>query len=218
MTSRQEKLRQHRCHDTLRSRCFAWGCSHYDHRLDLRYAHLKTALFAGLRGRVLEIGAGAGVNLHYFTEQVEFLAVEPNPHMRKYLHRAAQEAGLKVQIQAGCAEALPIEDNTIDTVISTLVLCSVDDPQQALAEVRRVLKPGGQFCFIEHVAAPEGTFQNRLQHLTAPLWRFFGDGCNPHRKTGAAIEHAGFGQVDYRHEQIPGVRLVSPHIVGFAKK
>ena len=119
-------------------------------------AERKRRLLGGLKGVVVEIGPGAGANLPYLKGDIGWIGVEPNPYARPYLERAAREAGVAFEVRGGNAERLPVTDASADAVIGTLVLCSVADVTTALREIRRVLKPGGRFVFIEHVAAPAG--------------------------------------------------------------
>jgi ubiquinone/menaquinone biosynthesis C-methylase UbiE len=115
----------------------------------------------------------------------------------------------------GSAERLPLEAASADAVIGTLVLCSVADVAAALREIRRVLKPGGRFVFIEHVVAPAGTWRWRLQRWVRPLWRVIADGCHPDRDTLSAIRAAGFARVEAEQFLAPA-GLVAPHIAGIA--
>jgi len=156
----------------LGSHIHAWVLAHLGVRYERMVADRKRALFAGLDGSVLEIGPGTGPNLVYYPPGIRWLGVEPNPYMVPYLRTAAARAGLPVDLRPGMAERLPAEDNSMDTVVSTLVLCSVHDPDGVLREIRRVLKPGGQFLFLEHVAAPPG---RPSSHAGGPLGGTHGD-------------------------------------------
>lgn len=177
----------------------------------------KRALLADLRGNVLEIGPGGGPNLSYYRADVTWVGVEPNPYMHPYLLRRAADLARPVELRSGVAEQLPVADASQDAVVATLVLCSVYDPARVLAEIVRVLKPGGRFVFIEHVAAPAGTRLRRVQNFVNPVWRRFADGCHANRETWATIEAAGFSQVaiDHYASTLP---LVTPHIAGSATK
>lgn len=181
-------------------------------------AALKKSLFTNLHGEVLEIGAGTGPNLSYYLPGIHWIGVEPNPFMHSYLKQEAERLGLNVEIHYETAERLDIEDNSMDAVVSTLVLCSVDNLAAVLQEVLRVLKPGGRFLFLEHVAAPRETQLRRMQHWIRPIWRVIGDGCCPERETWVAIEEAGFGSVSYEHFRVPSIPITSPCIVGMATK
>jgi ubiquinone/menaquinone biosynthesis C-methylase UbiE len=137
--------------------------------------------------------------------------------MDKYLWKRANALGLQLEIRRGTAEDLPVPDSSADAVVSTLVLCSVSDVAKALAEILRVLKPGGRLVFIEHVAAPRGTWLRRLQTWVKPAWKRLGDGCHPDRETWVALERAGFAKLDYSHFRV-SIPLVSPQIAGMAVK
>jgi ubiquinone/menaquinone biosynthesis C-methylase UbiE len=145
------------------------------------------------------------------------MGVEPNPFMQSYLREEAAKLGLPIDIRTGTADTLPVPDSSVDVVISTLVLCCVPSPQRCLQEVLRVLKPGGRFVFIEHVAAQRGTRLRRIQNLVTPLWRLLGDGCHPNRETWVDLEHAGFENVTCETITAP-TPIVSPQIVGVATK
>lgn len=179
----------------------------------------KRRLFADLRGDVLEIGAGTGANVALLPPGVRWIAVEPNPYMRDELLAKAEQAGVPVELRAGHGEELPAADGSVDAVISTLVLCSVDDPARVLREVRRVLRPGGRFVFLEHVAAPTGTPLRLLQRLARPVWRFLADGCRPDRETERDLRAAGFRSVDLEAWRLPwrvSLGVVAPHVAGVA--
>ena len=202
----------------VRQCLFAWGFRRVSRRIERFMERHKSPLFRDLTGIVLEIGPGAGANLPYLASQrVKWVGVEPNRFMRGYLQEKALALGMVVEVRDGTAENLPAPENSVDTVIGTLVLCSVTDQQRVLCEVLRVLKPGGRYLFVEHVAAPDGTILRRIQRCLRPLWRHFADGCHPDRETRRAIESAGFQDVRIEsfHAPLPVVR---PHIVGVAVK
>jgi len=196
---------------------FAWMLAHGMGRYEQAMGERKRALLAPLRGRVVEIGPGAGVNLHSFAPEVEWIGIEPNPWLHPYLQQEAARLGRTIDLRAGTAEALDLPDASVDAVVSTLVLCSVTDPARVLREALRVLKPGGCFVFLEHVAAPRGSGLRRLQRLLRPGWRVIADGCRPDRETGTAIEQAGFRRVAIERFRGP-VPVIRPHIAGVAEK
>ncbi|MFA9429942.1 class I SAM-dependent methyltransferase [Egicoccus sp. AB-alg2] len=141
-------------------------------------------------GTVVELGAGTGANLDLYPDDVEVLLTEPDPHMRRRLQaRAADHRG--VQVLDAAAEALPLDDATVDTVVATLVLCSVGDPSRALAAVHRVLRPGGRLLFLEHVRSPEPRIA-RWQDRLVPVTSRVAGNCHPNRDTVAAVRDAGF--------------------------
>ncbi|TAK20681.1 MAG: class I SAM-dependent methyltransferase [Chloroflexota bacterium] len=185
-------------------------------RHDAWVADRKARLIGDLAGDVLEIGPGTGANFRHVKPGIRWIGVEPNPHMSPYLKRAAARAGVTLDLRDGTAERLPTPDRSVDAVISTLVLCSVADLPRALAETRRVLRPGGRFVFVEHVGARRGTTERRVQEFVRPFWSYVGDGCHPDRDTAAAIRAAGFAEVEIEEFRI-GVPIVGPHIAGWAR-
>lgn len=196
-------------------RLVPWLLAHGNAAYERWMAERKRGLLGRLSGVVVEIGPGAGANFPYLRSDVRWIGVEPNPYSRPFLERAAQRAGVPLDLREGRAERLPLEDASADAVVGTLVLCSVEDLETALHEIRRVLKPGGRYVFIEHVAAPPGTLRRRLQRWARPLWRVIGDGCHPDRDTLHAIRAAGFARVEAEEFLAPAM-LVAPHIAGVA--
>ena len=180
-------------------------------------AERKRSLFGGLSGEVVEIGPGSGVNLAYLPREVRWTGVEPNPFFHPYLQKEADRLERPVQLKIGLAEDLGLKDGSVDAVIGTLVLCSVDRVEAVLEEVLRVLKPGGRFYFLEHVAAPKGSWLGWLQRAVRPVWCRVLDGCRPDRDTLSRIARAGFAQLQWEAFQAP-LPVVSPHICGFAEK
>jgi ubiquinone/menaquinone biosynthesis C-methylase UbiE len=204
----------------LRKRLFAWCMSKGNGEEEAAVAQYRRHLFAGLHGTVIEIGPGNGANLAYLTpdQELHWVGIEPNPYMHRYLKAQAARLGLPdLDLRAGSAEQMEMEDESADAVIGTLVLCSVTDQQKALREVLRVLKPGGHFLFIEHVAAPQGTRLRARQNRITPLWQYVGDGCQPNRETWVALQAAGFAQLSFEHFDVH-VPIAGPHIAGVAKK
>jgi ubiquinone/menaquinone biosynthesis C-methylase UbiE len=124
------------------------------------------------------------------------VAVEPNVRMHAYLQEAARRHGVTVDVRVGVAERIPLPDASVEAVISSLVLCTVADPERALEEVRRVLRPGGRFWCIEHVAAPAGTTVARIQRWVHRPWRWLFEGCETHRDTARLLREAGFASVE----------------------
>ena len=151
----------------------------------------RHGLLAGVGGRVLEIGGGTGANLAHYNGEIESLFVtEPDPSMLKRLQRKAREQAPLAKILRAPAEDLPFEDDTFDVVVSTLVLCGVDDQPRSLGELRRVLRPGGQLLFLEHVRSDDPSlarFQDRMNWLNRLVVQ-----CDCNRPTLAGIRAAGF--------------------------
>ena len=148
---------------------------------------MRRELLAGARGRTLDIGAGTGANIGLFgPETDEVVFAEPDPHMVKRLRRKLAEAADPSAVIQAPAERLPFPDDSFDTVVFTLVLCTVPDQEASLAEAARVLRPGGQLLFLEHVRSPDPGLARWQDRLHGP-WRLFGDGCNCNRDTVAAV-------------------------------
>src|SRR5205823_476161 len=133
----------------------------------------------------------------YYGKDVRWTGVEPNVYMHRYLRQQAVRLGIDANRRVGTAERVEVPSESIDAVVGTLVLCSVDDVAATLREVQRVLRPGGRFVFIEHVAAPRGTALRRVQAVVRPMWQCCADGCHLDRETWVALEEAGFARLDY---------------------
>ena len=163
----------------------------------------RRSLLAGASGRVLEIGAGTGLNLRHYPDGIDLVLTEPEAPMARRIDGPVLPAS---------AEALPFEDASFDTVVSTLVLCTVADPARAIAELRRVLRPGGRLLFIEHVRG-EGRVARWQDRLERP-WRGLANGCHANRDTLSALRKGGFAvdaQKDTWH-RMP--RLIRPLVIG----
>jgi SAM-dependent methyltransferase len=194
----------------------AWALSGTNRRYEAMVAEEKTVLLSPLSGTVLEIGPGGGNNLAFLRPYMRWIGIEPNPFFHDRLRARGERLGIDVDVRTATAEALPVADRSVDAVISSLVLCSVRDPEATLREVRRVLRPGGRFVFVEHVVAPHGTGLRIAQHAVRPVWRALSDGCHPDRDTSRLIEAAGFADVDLRRFTLP-VPIMGPHIAGVAR-
>jgi SAM-dependent methyltransferase len=175
---------------------------------------------AGLRGRVVEIGAGNGRNFGFYPSEVDAVAaVEPEPYLRARAVQAAAGAPVAVRVVDALAGRLPFEAASFDAAVACLVLCTVPDPAAALAEVRRVLRPGGELRFLEHVHAETGALR-AVQSFAdrSTLWPRVAGGCHAARDTLSAIEAAGFTvQHVRRFDFSPGPPLPAvPHVLGRA--
>ena len=184
-----------------------------------KYGPRKQAIFSELPPEVVEIGPGAGANLRYYPQGTALTAIEPNPAMHAPLRASADRWGIDLTIRGLKGEALDLAAHSVDAVVGTLVLCSVDDPRRVLAEILRVLKPGGRFFFLEHVAAMGGTHLKRFQRALAKPWHWAFDGCHLHRDTHVVLGEAGFGRVDMDCFMLdsPAV-MIMPHVFGVAVK
>ncbi len=182
----------------------------------------RDELLAGVSGRVVELGAGAGANFpHYPPTVTEVVAVEPEAYLREQAVAAAPQAPVAVTVIDGIADALPLEDGSCDAAVACLVLCSVPDQGRALAELRRVLKPGGELRFLEHVRGSTPRMVRAQRFVDRTFWpRVFG-GCHTARDTVGAIERAGFAlerHRDLRPESLPSLLPVYPQAIGVARR
>ena len=202
---------------------------------------MRSELLAGARGRVIEIGAGTGVNVDLYGDGVEDLTlIEPDPHMGAQLRKrlaersevasgthegpsidpadalAAPDKPVPAHLVAAPAEALPFPDDTFDTAVATLVLCTIPDATAAIAEMARVLKPGGRLLFIEHVRSADASSARWQDRLEKP-WRFLADGCHCNRDTEANLRASSFKVEAIDHAKMPkAAPIVRPLIRGTA--
>lgn len=202
---------------SLRDRIFAAGYDPLSARWEKRHgAKLRRKLLEHARGRVLEIGVGTGLSLPHYPPVDELVAADPSEPMLRRARRRAAETGRDVTFVEAPAEQLPFEDDSFDTVVSMLVLCTVKNQQRALHEIRRVLRPSGQLLFSEHVRSGDpkrARWQDRLQ----PIWGVVANGCHPNRHTLDAIRAAGFDVSGVEQGELPGVpALVRPYVSGRA--
>jgi ubiquinone/menaquinone biosynthesis C-methylase UbiE len=178
----------------------------------------RRKLLAAAEGRVLEVGAGVGFNLPHYPAGIDHLVLTDG--LDGMLHRAerrAQRVGRAVATTTAPVERLPFEDASFDTVVGSLLLCSVDDQDRALAEIRRVLRPGGRYLFLEHVRSDDPKIARR-QDTLEPIWRVIGFGCHPNRETLARIE-AAFAVEEVERSELPaGPKIVRPYVLGLAVK
>jgi ubiquinone/menaquinone biosynthesis C-methylase UbiE len=180
----------------------------------------RQELLAGLSGRVVEIGAGNGMNFRHYPDTVdEVVALEPEAYLRAKADAAARDAAVPVNVRGGLADPLPLEDAGFDAAIACLVLCTVPDPGRALAELLRVLKPGGELRFLEHVRSErprKARLQERLDH--SGIWPRVGGGCHCARDTVGAIHAAGFRVEHLRSLDFgPSWIITNPHVLGVAR-
>ena len=210
------------------------GTVHGEHRWDFVFAALydrimrrgkertmrkrRAELVAKARGRTLEIGAGTGANIPYYPDTVEeVILAEPFEPMRHRLERKLRQSDKSASTLDASAEAIPLDDESVDTVVSTLVLCTVDFPDRALSEIARILHAGGQFLFIEHVRSHSPRVAHWQDRLETP-WRHFAAGCRCNRDTVASITAAGF-TTEHEDAQWKGVPpIVASIVIGRAVK
>lgn len=203
----------------LRQRGLAWVMAKGTTRYERMVADRKRALFAGELGDVAEIGAGTGPNLRYLGKARSYRAFEPNPFMHPFLEEEMKRCGVPGVVDPIPAEAGldQLEENGVDTVVSTLVLCSVRDQARLLGKIYKALRPGGRLLLLEHVGAQRGTAQRACQHLLLPAFHFLGDGCHPTRDTARVVRAHPFREVSIEEFELP-LGPISPHICGWAQK
>ncbi len=184
-------------------------------------AEHRRKLLAGLRGRVIEVGAGSGANFKHYPSSVSgVIAVEPELYLRERAQIAAARASVPVSVEDGDADRLPGEAESFDAGVIALVLCTVPDQQRALAELHRVIRPGGELRFYEHVIS-ESAWEARFQRLAdATFWPHLAGGCHLARNTGVAIEQAGFQIETFERFRFSPAALLpaDPHILGVARR
>jgi SAM-dependent methyltransferase len=179
----------------------------------------KQALFTGLPPTVVELGPGVGANLRYLPPGTRLIAVEPNPAMHDRLRAQAERARVDLELHSTVAERLDLPDASVDAVISSLVLCTVTDPAAVVSEVHRILRPGGRYAFLEHVAAPDGTALRHLQRALRRPWSWAFEGCSCERDLRTVVEDAGFARTAIADARMGGPFLpVSTQIAGVATK
>jgi ubiquinone/menaquinone biosynthesis C-methylase UbiE len=183
-------------------------------------AEHRHTLLAGLTGEVIEIGAGDGANFtHYPPTVTRVLAVEPEPHLRRLAEAAAQQAPVPIHVVAGSAERLSVPGESFDAAVFSFVLCTVRDPNAALDEALRVLRPGGRLRFLEHVRADTSGLIRVQRLLDATVWPLLVGGCHTGRDTHEAITRAGFTIEHFDRFLFPEARTpVSFHMLGTASR
>ncbi|HZP26566.1 MAG TPA: class I SAM-dependent methyltransferase [Dehalococcoidia bacterium] len=203
-----------------------WFAYFYDRmsgRMEKNFlADVRRGIMGGARGRVLEIGCGTGLSFAYYGPAVsELVATEPDPYMLERARQRTDDFAGTLQIVQAPAEELPFPDESFDTVVSTLVLCTVRDPRKALTEIKRVLKPQGEFRFYEHVRS-DGAALALAQDAINPVWSWFGGGCHPNRDTVRLIREAGFEISDLHRATpvppVPPMLFIRPQVGGIARR
>jgi ubiquinone/menaquinone biosynthesis C-methylase UbiE len=178
----------------------------------------RRELLSEAEGATLELGAGTGLNLDLYPAAVtELVLTEPSEHMARRLRERAAAEARAVEVVESPAERLPFPDDRFDTVVGTLVLCTVDDPARTLAEVNRVLRPGGRLLFLEHVRSDDPRVARWQDRLERP-WRFMGAGCHCNRDTPATLEASPLRVERLDHGMLPKAPpIVRPLILGDAR-
>ena len=190
--------------NTPTERGHRWFAATYDLMTrsgEKKLGRLRARRLAGLHGDVVEIGAGTGANFEHYPSGVRVVAFEPDPHMLKRAQARLAALGRgDIDLRQAPAEALPLDNASCDAVVSTLVLCTVHDVARTLGEVRRVLRPGGELIFIEHVRGLGAL--GRGQDIVQPAWGWFAAGCQMNRRTEDSLREAGFDIADLEHKKM----------------
>lgn len=198
---------------TLQHPCFGRLYPKVSRWLDSRGgSELRAQLLAPLTGRVIEVGAGNGLNFaHYPASVTSVFAIEPEDVLRSEARRAARSASAPISIVNARAEQLPAQDDSFDAAVVSLVLCSIVHPGRALAELRRVVRPGGMIRFYEHVRSPKPII-GVIEDVVTPAWSVFAGGCHLNRDAPAMIQGAGFEIIELARFPFAGVT----HVLGTA--
>ena len=206
----------HKVHHPLFARIYSRFAPREDER---GQAENRQELLAGLSGRVIEVGAGTGLNFARYPATVtEVIAVEPEPYLRAKAEEAAATAPVPVRVVDGVADELPVADESVDAGVVSLVLCSVPDQAAALAELRRVIRPGGELRFYEHVVSNRASRRRFQRVMDATVWPHVAGGCHMTRDTRDAIDKAGFIVQRSRRFPFPPGAVSLPHILGSARR
>ncbi len=200
----------------IRGRLNSWFLAAADEPMHREYGRRKLGIFGDLPPVIVELGPGSGANFRYYPRGTRVVAVEPNPMMLKRMYAQAHKHGIEIDLRHAGAEGMEVESEIADLVVSTLVLCTVRDPEQVVSEVQRVLKPGGRFAFLEHVAAAPGSRLRKVQDGIHRPWHWLGEGCHLNRDTASTIESAGFSQLHLERFDGPRRTPFQPHISGVA--
>jgi ubiquinone/menaquinone biosynthesis C-methylase UbiE len=206
--------------DPVRHPIFARFFDRLSRLMEREVGQHRKELLAGLSGKVVEIGAGNGMNFQHYPSTVEqVVALEPEAYLRTKAEHIARDAPVRVSVRDGVADPLPLEDDSFDAAIASLVLCTVPHPGAALDELGRVLKPGGELRFLEHVRSDrprKARIQERLDR--SGIWPRVGGGCHCARDTVGAIEAAGFRIERLRSLDLgPSWMVTNPHVLGLAR-
>jgi ubiquinone/menaquinone biosynthesis C-methylase UbiE len=201
---------------SLNKKIFSWLWIKGEKSVNDRLVSYREEIFKGISGLVLEIGPGTGANFPFLPHGIEYVGVEPNENFHTILKEKLEYASFKsAKIISSVAEDLPFPDSTFDVVIVTQVLCSVPDQVKSLQEIKRVLKPGGKFIFIEHVKFK--SWKKLFQYIEKPFSKIIGGGCDSTRDTEKELTKVGFSAISFK-EDVVGVWMKVPYVYGCAVK
>ena len=170
----------------------SWVFRNLDNYMNFLFKKEKKKLFKNHPNTVVEIGSGTGANMKYLRTGTKLIAIEPNVYMHNNLKKSAEKYGINLEIRTLTGESIDLPDNSSDFVISTLVLCTVDNPVECINQIKRILKHSGEFAFIEHVKAREGSVLSYIQNICHKPWHWFFEGCNTNRNINELLESGGF--------------------------
>lgn len=200
----------------LRGRFEAWLLDATAKGANAQHGPRKREVIGAMEGTVVEIGPGAGANMRYYAVGVQVIGIEPNPAMHERLRANADEHGVDLEIRELRGEQIDVDDQSVDGIVATLVLCGVADQRQVLNEIRRVLRPGGTYFFIEHVAARPGSKMRKVQGVVNGPHSWLLNGCEVNRDTAAVIEAAGFASVELERTVMKPGLYMPDFIIGTA--
>ncbi|WP_103665569.1 class I SAM-dependent methyltransferase [Gracilimonas amylolytica] len=196
-----------------------WFISLVDRYMDAHYGGRKQSLLRDHPETIVEIGAAYGANFRYLKPGTKVIVIEPNESYNKILKRRAERFNVTIEIHNTGAESIDLPSDSIDMVLDSLVMCTVEYPDQVLSEIHRILRTGGKFVFIEHVRSEHHTWLCRLQNFVQKPWKWFFDGCHVNRDTASSIDKVPFSKIDLEEFKSKTVFLpIIPHISGTAIK
>jgi len=203
----------------IRGRLNSWIFNCLDSYMHYKYKKRKGSLLKDLPQSLVEIGPGTGANLKYFKKGTKLTAIEPNEYMHKNLKKSAVKYAVEIEIKRNIAENMDVKSNSVDAVISTLTLCTIVNEAEALKEIKRILRPGGKFFFLEHVGAGKGSVLRGIQKLVFKPWFWLFEGCHTHKEIGQTIRDSGFSKVQMESFNLytPFIQITA-QIAGYALK
>lgn len=204
----------------LRARFNAAALAAFDAYMHRSYGKMKRSLLKDHPDVVVEVGAGAGSNLRYYRPGTKVIAVEPGEFMQQQLADRAKEYPVDLEIIGAGIESAGLPDESVDLVLTTLVMCTIPDPEAALESIYRMLCPGGRYVFLEHVAAEQGTFLRSVQETVHDPWHYLFEGCHTQRDIEGMLKRSSFEKLDIRKFDLkmPDIMPVKPQITGTAYK